>query len=136
MDASLSKQDYYKDVLNRLGQGFLLGTAAGSILYFFQGMFYAPRRQRFYHGICHVRDRAPLLGGSIALWSGCFALSGGFLRRMRNVDDEWNDTIGGALTAFVMYVRSHGVRVAMGQAMQIGILFLLFEGLAFKGKRR
>lgn len=50
-----------------------------------------------------------MFGGSIAMWCGAFALVCGCMKHMRGgVEDEWNDTVGGALTTFLINVRSGG----------------------------
>jgi len=63
-----------------------------------------------------MRDRSPLLGGSIAMWSGGFAFSSGLMKYYREKDDEWNDTIGGAFTGFIISIRSGGLQFALNQA--------------------
>ena len=94
----------------------MTGIVAGSIMYFAQGLILSPRGQRFRTAITHMRDRAPLLGGSIAMWSGGFAFSSGLMKYNRGIDDEWNDTIGGAFTGFIINIRSGGFQFAATQA--------------------
>ena len=101
-----------KTIMERLGYGFMVGLTAGAIMYFGHGLYIAPRGQRFLTGFAQIRDRAPLLGGSIALWSGSFAGTSGYLKYKRQTEDEWNDTIGGAFTAFMIHLRSGGLYVA------------------------
>ena len=40
---------------------------------FITGFINAPKRQRIYSGLCHVRNRAPFLGGNFGLWGGLFS---------------------------------------------------------------
>ena len=43
------------------------------IFFKFLGAWNAPRRKRIMGGMTHVRNRAPLIGGSFAMWGGCFS---------------------------------------------------------------
>lgn len=62
------------------------------------------------HAIVNVREKAPLLGGSFAVWCGSFGITCNGLKYFRQTDDAWNDTIGGGLIAFMFSIRSLGVR--------------------------
>ena len=108
----LTKEKLITDVIQRTGYGFMLGTVIGTCSYFAQGSFYAPRKQRLIGGIFLLRDKATLLGGSVAMWCGCFALVAGSIKLYRHREDEWNETIGGAFTAFVINIRG-GVSMAL-----------------------
>ena len=37
------------------------------------GAINAPRRKRIIGGLTHIRNRAPIIGGSFAMWGGCFS---------------------------------------------------------------
>ena len=128
---------YKKAIIERIGNGFMLGIAAGSIMYFTHGLILAPRGQRIATAAMHLRDRAPLLGGSIALWSGTFAATGGYLKYKRGgIDDEWNDTIGGGFTAFIVNIRSGGFYMAASQGVQLAAFFYLMERMIYKNRGR
>lgn len=76
-------------IFEDLGVGFSIGCFGGSIFYFLKGKkhfceiyltsiykigaWFSPRRKRFMGGLTHVRNRAPLIGGSFAMWGGCFS---------------------------------------------------------------
>ena len=51
-------------IVDDFGNGFSMGCAAGVILYFIRGMWYAPKREKFMGGIMLLKKRAPILGGS------------------------------------------------------------------------
>lgn len=92
-------------VTDDVGYGFSIGCLGGGIIHFFQGLFYAPRKQRLISALRHVRDRSPYFGGSIALWCGTYALVCGGLKYQRQNDDLWNYTIAGSATGFVLNMR-------------------------------
>ena len=109
----LSIDELRVKIFERIGSGFSLGVIAGAIMYFSQGLIFAPRGQRLVHGITHMRNRAPLLGGTLAVWSGSFAATSGGLHYYREKDDEWNDSLGGFITGFLVNVRSGGTWLAL-----------------------
>jgi import inner membrane translocase subunit TIM17 len=112
----------------------MVGITAGSIIYFGQGLINAPRGQRLVMGFLSIRNRAPVLGGTIALWSGSFAGTSGYLKYKRQTEDEWNDTIGGGLTAFLINLRSGGLYFAANQGLQMAVLFYFIEKAFHKKK--
>jgi hypothetical protein len=88
-------------------------------------MIYAPRGKRFNHGLIQIREKAPIYGGSIALWCGVFSMTSGGLAYYRGVNDYWNMTLGGAVTGFVLNIRGGGLQMALAQALQVGAMFYL-----------
>jgi Tim17/Tim22/Tim23/Pmp24 family len=106
-----------KHCTTRLGYGYMTGLVAGSIMYFGQGLLIAPKGQRLATAISHMRLRGPLFGGTLAMWSGGFAFSSSLMKYYREKEDEWNDTIGGAFTGFIITIRSGGFSFALNQAI-------------------
>lgn len=51
-------------IVDDFGNGFSMGCAAGVILYFIRGMWYAPKKEKFMSGVMLLKKRAPILGGS------------------------------------------------------------------------
>ena len=68
------------------------------------------------------------------MWSGGFAFSSGLMKYYREKDDEWNDTIGGAFTGFIISIRSGGLQFALNQAFQMGIIFYFMEKWFYKNR--
>eukprot|EP00347_Sterkiella_histriomuscorum_P021134 403335126 len=99
-----------------------------------QGMYQAPIRQRLIGGIARAREMGPALGGNMAGWCGSFAFFGNGLKYYRQKDDQWNDTLGGGVTAFIILFRSAGFKGAMYQALQMGFFFYLIESYTFNAK--
>ena len=56
-------------------------------------------------GLVHIRERAPLFGGSIALWSMLFNFSKGSLMYMRQEDDIYNSMFGGFMAGLLAHLR-------------------------------
>ena len=82
-----------------------------------------------------MRTRGPLFGGTLAMWSGGFAFSSSLMKYFREKEDEWNDTIGGAFTGFIVSIRSGGFQFALNQAIQMGVLFYFMERLFYRKAR-
>ena len=65
----------------------------------------APKRQRIYSGLCHVRNRAPFLGGNFGLWGGLFSSTECLLISYRQKDDPWNAIAAGFITGGALAIR-------------------------------
>ena len=70
------------------------------------GMIYSPRRKRLIGGLTHIRNRAPVLGGSFAMWGGCFSSIDCSMIYFRQKDDPLNAIVGGFLTGGILAIRS------------------------------
>jgi import inner membrane translocase subunit TIM17 len=46
-------------------------------------MWFSPKNERFYGGISLLKKRAPVLGGSFAMWAGLFGMTECFLVHIR-----------------------------------------------------
>lgn len=91
-------------------------------------MFNAPRRQRIFSGLCHVRNRAPYLGGNFGLWGGIFSSVDCLLIHYRQKDDPYNAIAAGFITGGVLAIRG-GASVAFKQAIAGGVILCLIEGV-------
>mmetsp|Transcript_3409 Transcript_3409/g.5757 ORF Transcript_3409/g.5757 Transcript_3409/m.5757 type:complete len:141 (+) Transcript_3409:51-473(+) len=115
-------------IFEDLGVGFSIGCFGGSIFYFLKGAIYAPRWKRFMGGLTHVRNRAPLIGGSFAMWGGCFSTIDCLMIYYRQTDDPWNAIVSGFLTGGILQFRS-GPQAAFKNALIGGIMLTLIEGV-------
>lgn len=113
-------------VFEDLGNGFAMGCFGGTLLYFTKGFYNAPKRQRFYGGLCHVRNRAPFLGGNFGLWGGIFSSVDCLLIHYRQKDDPWNAVCAGFITGGVLAVRG-GASQAFKQACMGGVILAIIE---------
>ena len=93
------------DTVENIGYAFSSGCVAGGCFYFASGYLYNPKGKRLLGGLKHVRDRATLFGGSIAMWSFVFNFSRGMLSYFRQKDDKWNATFGGFASGFISHAR-------------------------------
>lgn len=92
-------------------------------------MWNAPRRGRILGGLMHVRNRAPFLGGSFAMWGGVFSSMDCLLIYYRQKDDPWNAVAAGFITGGVLAIRG-GLSVAFKNAAIGGVILLLIEGVS------
>jgi import inner membrane translocase subunit TIM17 len=79
-------------------------------------------------GITHVRNRAPLIGGSFAMWGGCFSSVDCLMIYKRQVDDPWNAIVAGFVTGGLLQIRS-GPQAAFKQACIGGLMLGIIEGV-------
>jgi len=80
-----------------------------------------------FSGLCHVRNRAPFLGGNFGLWGGMFSSMDCLLIAYRQKDDPYNAIAAGAITGGILAIRG-GTSVAFKQAMMGGFILALIEG--------
>ncbi len=108
-----------------LGDGFATGCVLGSIWYFGKGAYNSVRRERFKGGILLVRNRAPVLGGSFAMWACIFSISSCTLGYIRGHEDALNSIASGFVTGFVLSFRNGlrgGIRNGIFGAVFLGII--------------
>ena len=79
-------------------------------------------------GLTHVRNRAPLIGGSFAMWGGCFSSIDCLMLYYRQKDDPLNAIVSGFLTGGVLAFRS-GPQSAFKNAIIGGTMLCLIEGV-------
>ena len=70
------------------------------------GAYNSPRRHRILGGFTHVRNRAPITGGSFAMWGGCFSSLDCAFMYFRGKDDPMNAVASGFLTGGLLAFRS------------------------------
>ena len=73
---------------------------------FYIGAYNAPRKKRIISGLTHIRNRAPIIGGSFAMWGGCFSSIDCLMMYYRQVDDPFNLIASGFLTGGILAFRS------------------------------
>ncbi|CAD8142543.1 unnamed protein product [Paramecium octaurelia] len=108
-------------IIDDFGGAFSMGCFAGCIFYFLKGMSFAPKKERFFGGIQLLKRRAPILGGSFALWGGLFSITDCTLMHLRNQQDFINPIVAGAFTGGFLAIRA-GTRIAVRNAIFGGII--------------
>lgn len=106
-----------------------MGAIGGSILHFIRGARNSPSGARFAGAIDAVKVRAPMIGGSFAVWGGLFSTFDCSLQAVRHKEDPWNSIMAGAMTGGVLASRS-GMRAASKSAAIGGILLAVIEGVS------
>jgi import inner membrane translocase subunit TIM17 len=80
-------------------------------------------------GLLHVRNRAPFLGGSFAMWGGVFSSIDCLMIYYRQKDDPWNAVVSGFMTGGILAIRG-GLSMAFKNAFIGGAILLLIEGVS------
>jgi len=111
-----------------LGDGFSTGCALGAIWYFIKGSYYAVRRERMKGGLMLLRSRAPILGGSFAMWACVFSISSCIMVYIRQREDPFNSVVAGFSTGFILAIRG-GFRNAMRSAIIGGLFLSIIESM-------
>lgn len=115
-------------IIDDCGGAFAMGAIGGSIWHFVKGARNSPRGARIAGAVDAVKLRAPVLGGSFAVWGGLFSTFDCALQGARGKEDPWNSVAAGALTGGVLAIRS-GARAAGKSAVVGGVLLALIEGV-------
>ena len=76
-----------------------------------------------------MRNRAPFLAGSFAMWGGCFSSVDCMMIWLRQKDDPFNAIIAGGITGGVLAIRA-GANAAFWQAMVGAGILALIEGVS------
>eukprot|EP00166_Cyanidium_caldarium_P003752 ctg_366.g209 len=85
-------------ILDDVGGAFSMGAIGGTLWHFVKGARNSPRGQRFLGGVDAVKLKAPVLGGSFAVWGGLFSTFDCALSGVRGVEDPYNAIASGAIT--------------------------------------
>ena len=80
-------------------------------------------------GLTHIRNRAPLLGGSFAMWGGVYTSMDCLMIFYRGKDDPFNAIMAGFVTGGVLAIRG-GLNLAFKQAVMGGVILGLIEGVS------
>ena len=83
----------------------------------------------------HVRDRATLLGGGIALWSFIFHSCRGTLTWARGKEDPYNAATGGFMVGLISNYRV-GLSYGLNEGVKIGLLCYFLYSLSDRGTRK
>ena len=113
-------------IVHELGDGFSIGVILGGFWYMAKGAFHSVRDERIKGGLVLIRKRAPILGGSFAMWAGLFSVSSCAMVYLREKEDPLNSVVGGAVTGFLLSIRG-GIRRAIPHGIFGGIFLGVIE---------
>lgn len=108
-------------IIDDFGGAFSMGCFAGCLVYFVRGMWYSPRKERLFGGVMLLKKRAPVLGGSFAMWGGLFSLTDCILIHLRKKEDYLNPIAAGFVAGGLLAIRA-GSRIAFRNAIFGGLI--------------
>lgn len=106
-----------------------MGAIGGGIVHAYKGAKNSPRGERFVGAMSAVKGRAPITGGSFAVWGGVFSTFDCTFGYVRQKEDPWNAIGAGFMTGGVLAARA-GIRASVQSAVIGGTLLALIEGLS------
>ncbi|CAG0926253.1 unnamed protein product, partial [Notodromas monacha] len=62
--------------------------------------------RRLLGSLLAVKERAPIIGGSFAIWGGMFTTLDCSLAHLRGKEDPWNSIMSGAATGGILAARN------------------------------
>ena len=105
-----------------------MGTVGGGMLHAYKGYKNSPQGLKMSSMLTAVKTRAPILGGSFAIWGTMYSSYDCTLMAIRQEDDMWNSIVAGFMTGGTLAIRQ-GPRAAFGAAAFGGIILGAIEGL-------
>jgi len=115
-------------ILDDAGGAFAMGAVGGGLVHAYKGYKNSPPGLRASSMLKSVKFRAPLLGGSFAIWGTFYSGFDCSLMAVRGVDDMWNSIAAGFLTGGTLAIRQ-GPRASFGAAAFGGIILGVIEGI-------
>jgi len=128
MSGSMDREPCPWRVVDDAGGAFAFGLVGGSVWNFFGGVRNAPKGHRMFQGWTRARARAPILGGSFAIWGTLFSCCDCTLAYVRRKEDPWNAILAGATTGGILAARA-GVKAMGKNALVGGVILACIEGL-------
>mmetsp|Transcript_40451 Transcript_40451/g.41266 ORF Transcript_40451/g.41266 Transcript_40451/m.41266 type:complete len:215 (+) Transcript_40451:161-805(+) len=115
-------------IVDDAGGAFAFGIVGGGIWNAIGGARNAPKGLVFQNAINRCKARAPILGGSFAVWGTFFSIFDCSLASVRKREDPWNAILAGAATGGVLAMRA-GMKSAAQSALVGGVILAAIEGL-------
>jgi len=117
-------------IVDDCGGAFSMGAIGGAFFHSIKGFRNSPTGvyRRLQGSLAAVKQRAPMFGGSFAVWGLTFSSIDCCMVKLRNKEDPWNSITSGALTGAVLTVRS-GWGAMVGSAIIGGVLLAMIEGV-------
>lgn len=106
-----------------------MGAVGGGLVHAYKGYKNSPPGLKMSSMLKSVKFRAPLLGGSFAIWGTFYSgFDCTFMAARGGVDDMWNSIAAGFCTGGTLAMRQ-GPRAAFGAAMFGGVILGVIEGI-------
>lgn len=115
-------------IIDDAGGAFAFGLVGGGIWHSVGGFRNAPKGKGFSQAFSRVKARAPILGGSFAIWGTFFSIFDCSIASIRQKEDPWNAIISGAATGGLLALRG-GLKAAGTNAVAGGVILAAIEGL-------
>lgn len=115
-------------IIDDAGGAYAFGLVSGGIWHSFGGFRNAPKGKGFSQAFSRVKARAPILGGSFAIWGTFFSIFDCGIASVRQKEDPWNAIISGAATGGLLALRG-GIKAAGMNALAGGVILAAIEGL-------
>mmetsp|Transcript_21422 Transcript_21422/g.42025 ORF Transcript_21422/g.42025 Transcript_21422/m.42025 type:complete len:193 (-) Transcript_21422:688-1266(-) len=116
-------------ILDDVGGAFAIGAGGGSIWFAIKGLRNSPKGERLSGMMTSIKTRAPVMGGSFAVWGLLFASFDCTLAAIRKREDPYNSIFAGAATGGVLAARM-GPRAMAQHALIGGALLAGIEGMS------
>eukprot|EP01041_Mallomonas_annulata_P009736 gene9736-20249_t len=115
-------------IVDDAGGAFAFGLVGGGIWNAVGGARNAPKGLVFQNALNRCKARAPILGGSFAVWGTFFSIFDCSLASIRKREDPWNAILSGAATGGILALRA-GLKSAGKSAVVGGLVLAAIEGL-------
>lgn len=117
-------------IVDDCGGAFTMGTIGGSLFQSIKGFRNAPvgLNKRFASSLVAIKTKAPLIGGSFAVWAGTYSSIDCTLIHFRQKEDPYNSIASGFLTGGILAARK-GLGSMVGSAVIGGVLLAMIEGV-------
>lgn len=115
-------------IIDDAGGAYAFGLVGGGIWHSVGGFRNAPKGKGLSQAWSRVKARAPILGGSFAIWGTFFSIFDCSIASIRKKEDPWNAIISGAATGGLLALRG-GVKAAGMNALAGGVILAAIEGL-------
>jgi len=115
-------------IVDDAGGAFAFGLVGGGVWNAVGGARNAPKGQMLANSFNRCRARAPIVGGSFAVWGTFFSIFDCSFAHIRKKEDPWNAIMSGAATGGLLALRA-GLKSAAKSAVVGGVILAVIEGL-------
>ncbi|KAK8810674.1 hypothetical protein WA158_007249 [Blastocystis sp. Blastoise] len=92
-------------LLDDTGGAFMMGAIGGAMWHLYKGARNSPKGTRISGAISAIKTRAPVLGGSFAVWGLLYSACDCSLAAIRRKEDPFNSILSGGLSGGLLALR-------------------------------